>query len=59
MDSTSVYGPELLALEGTGGKALATDQACLKGQIFLYTVHTKTLFGLHQSGIISKLFCLK
>ena len=25
MDSTSVYGPELLVLEGTGGKALATD----------------------------------
>ena len=25
MDSTSVYGLELLVLEGTGGKALATD----------------------------------
>ena len=25
MDSTSAYGLELLVLEGTGGKALATD----------------------------------
>ena len=25
MDSTSVYGLELLVLEGTGGEALATD----------------------------------
>ena len=25
MDSTSVYGLELLVFEGTGGKALATD----------------------------------
>ena len=25
MESTSVYGLELLVLEGTGGKALATD----------------------------------
>ena len=25
MDSTSVYGLELLVLEGTGGKALVTD----------------------------------
>ena len=25
MDSTSVYGLELLVLEATGGKALATD----------------------------------
>ena len=25
MDSTSVYGLELLVLEGTGGKTLATD----------------------------------
>ena len=25
MDSTSVYGLDLLVLEGTGGKALATD----------------------------------
>ena len=29
MDSTSVYGLELLVLEGTGGKALATDHRVL------------------------------
>ena len=29
MDSTSVYGLELLDLEGTGGKAIATDHRVL------------------------------
>ena len=36
MDSTSVYGLELLVLEGTGGKALATDHC---GEI-IYTTKT-------------------
>jgi len=33
MDSTSVYGLELLVLEGTGGKALATDHRGLSEKL--------------------------
>ena len=39
MDSTSVYGLELLVLEGTGGKALATDH---REYIFAYVQRVLT-----------------
>ena len=38
MDSTSVYGLELLLLEGTGGKALATDHRVWGLRIFLWAL---------------------
>ena len=38
MDSTSVYGLELLLLEGTGGKALATDHRVWRLRIFLWAL---------------------
>ena len=47
MDSTSVYGLELLALEGTGGKSLATDHRdCRK---FWIKVLKETSLGVAQA----------
>ena len=51
MDSTPVYGLELLVLEGTGGKALATDHRDLPDflRVFCQSRVLLLLLLLHEN----------